>query len=95
MKKRKTQKMSRTDVYRLIDGERDYQDEQRKTWDHQGSVTVEAEILMMEEYMKKVREEWTKNFGPDQAMDQMRKVIAMGVRCLENHGKGKDLARKN
>lgn len=86
--------MNRVEVYKLIDGERDYQDEQSKKWDHQGVVTVEAEILMMEEYMKKVREAWTNNYGPEQAMDQMRKVIAMGVRCLENHGEGKDLRRK-
>jgi hypothetical protein len=47
--------MERADVYKLIDGERDYQDKQSKQWDHQGLPTVEAEILIMEEYMAKVR----------------------------------------
>jgi len=84
--------MDRAEVYKLIDGERDYQDAHTGNWDHRGAVTVEAEILMMEEYMLKVRKEWTENHGPQSAMMQMRKVIAMGVRCLENHG-GEGLER--
>lgn len=78
--------MNRERVYKVIDGERNYQESQNKKWDHQGKITVEAEILMMEEYIKKLREAWVNNYGPDQALDVMRKVVGIGVRCFENHG---------
>ena len=77
---------ARVDVYRLIDGERDYQDAQAKQWDHKGVPSAEGEILMMEEYIAKARTAWTTGADDETSLDMIRKVIGMGVRCLENHG---------
>lgn len=85
--------MQRSEVYKLIDGEREYQDNERDKWDHQGLPTVEAEILMMEEYMLKARTAWVNHYNEETSLDIIRKVVGMGVRCLENYGT-KDCARK-
>jgi hypothetical protein len=86
-------RLTREEVYKLIDGERDYQEKQSKKWDHQGIPTAEAEILMMEEYMAKVRTAWVNHYDEETSLDMIRKVVGMGVRCLENYGSEK-CARK-
>ena len=87
--------MDRTEVYKVIDSERNYHEAQAKKWDHKGNPTVEAEILMMEEYMRKVRTAWVEHHNDETSLDMMRKVIAMGVRCLENHGTGVEKLSRN
>lgn len=79
--------MDRSEVYKIIDGERDYQDSLNPGMEHDGVPTVEAEILMMEEYLKDVRSAWTHEHGGHQkALDLLRKVVSMGIRCFEHHG---------
>ena len=75
--------MERSEVYNLIDGERDYQDSISGDMEHKD---IEAEIRMMEEYIKKTRETWDNHGDSTPALDMMRKVIGIGVRCFENHG---------
>ena len=76
--------MKRSGVYLLIDEERNYQD--KVEWDHQGKPTVEAEILMIEEYVAKARQAWVTSDGDKPSLHELRKVAAMAIRCLENHG---------
>ncbi len=79
--------LPREEVYKLIDGERDYQNAISTNMNHQGFPTVEAEILMMEQYLMNARTLWVNthgNSGP--ALDMMRKVAGISVRCFENHG---------
>jgi hypothetical protein len=48
--------MNRTDVYKVIDGERDYQNSLIVVqWNCEMKPPIEAEILMMEEYLLKAR----------------------------------------
>ena len=87
--------MERKNVYKIIDGERDYQDSLNPKMDHKGFPTVEAELLMMEEYLKDARTAWTHSHANAvPALEIMRKVVGMGIRCFENHGVPKRKPRK-
>jgi len=81
--------MDRDQVYEIIDGERNYQNSLNPNWLHDGKPTIEAEILMMEEYLKYARTAWVTGttYGDDKAgLDEMRKVVGIAIRCFENHG---------
>ena len=78
--------MEQARVYEIISEERTYQDEMAKIWNNNGKATVEAEILMMEKYLHDARVAWTTKVGDEPALDILRKIVAMGVRCFENHG---------
>jgi len=79
--------MERQDVYKIIDAERDYQDSLQK-WNHEGHPPVAAEILLMEEYLQQAKKAWVTNSAPGEkpALAKLRSVIALGIRCMENHG---------
>lgn len=90
-------KWERDRVYKVIDAERDFQDRLNQDWSHAGCPSVEAEILMAERYLHLAREKWTTTFGGDPsqqvlnpgdvpALHELRKVVAMLIRCFENHG---------
>jgi hypothetical protein len=78
--------MERSKVYEIIDGERDYQDSLVGNKYEEVAHPVAAEILMMEEYVSRARQAWTKNKGDEAALAMVRKATALGVRCMEHHG---------
>lgn len=55
-------------------------------WEHQNVPSVEAELLLLQEYTNLARTEWVRNEGNDQALDVVRKLAAISLRCLANHG---------
>lgn len=77
-----------------IKTERDYQDacvskyfaHHKKSSALDTSRSVPAEILMMDKYLHDAQAEWTHQAGDEKALDKIRKVAAMAIRCLENHG---------
>lgn len=77
--------MIRSDVYKAIDSERDYQDNK---WGEQvdRSHEVESYVLYMEHYLHKVREELSTKSGVSEGLEQLRKVVALGIACFEVHG---------
>lgn len=75
---------SRVKVYQKIDAERAYQD--NMSWNHAGSPTIEAELLMLHEYLGRARTAWTDNTDNEPALHMIRKIAGIAVRCLENHG---------
>lgn len=83
--------MKREDVYKLIDGERDYQDTQ---WPEQAAedsdaraLSIGEDILLMEEYIANARTSWSVERRPETgALDIIRKIAGIVVRCMENHG---------
>ena len=79
--------MNREQVYEIINGEREYQDAlvQRGVYEKQVH-TVGEEILMICHYSDLAKESWTKNYGDTEALKQIRKIAALCVRCMENHG---------
>ena len=83
--------MKREDVYKLIDGERKYQNK----WDvlrakkglptKDEYATVESWILWMEDYLVRARTAATNDVDKTEALEQIRKVTALGIACMENN----------
>ena len=74
---------TRKEVYEAVDSERDFQDNLN---DH--VQTIGEESLMMNEYVSRVTREWTNEFTRPEVktLAEIRKLAAICVRCLENHG---------
>lgn len=82
-------KVSRQEVYNVIDGERHYQDAQQgnaKRHENQPPMTPGEMILCMEECLQQARKAWYKPDGGANCLPFIRKVAALGIQCLERHG---------
>jgi hypothetical protein len=82
--------MKRQDVYRLIDGERDYQDKKwnPSTTTSDGIHSVEEWLVYIEDYVneaKHILARESKDVADIRAMNIMRKVAAMAVCAMEQH----------
>jgi hypothetical protein len=81
---------SRELVYQCIDGERYFQEEQTLRPDRPDMIpnlSVGDHILAMEENLQRARVAWYSGSSPHHAaLDFLRKVTALGVRCMENNG---------
>lgn len=82
--------MERFEVYKRIDTERKYQDLQWSPIREKLSVPDESKppaewINYMEFHLRKAKE-GVYFLHEDDALGELRKVIALGVRCLEIHG---------
>lgn len=73
--------MERQEVYKLVDGERAYQDGK---YGNEGA-DVESWILYMEEWLSIARFEASHSTSKIVALEAVRKVTALGVACMENH----------
>ncbi len=79
--------MKRGKIFGIIVGERYYQDVQQKGGRFQKKVhTVGEELLLMKVYLDKAVVKYADNFGDAPALHGIRKVAALAVRCMENHG---------
>lgn len=81
--------VTRTQVYVVLDGERDYQDSLADTSETDGQHSVEEFILYMEDYLHEARTVASRTWGPDakrRALDIIRKVTGLGVACMEQNG---------
>lgn len=83
----------RSEVYAAIDSERDYQEmrivRDGSTASPESPHTPEEYLLYMEHYMGLARATASTVWGPackPAILDAMRKVIALGVACMEAHG---------
>jgi hypothetical protein len=79
-------KLQRTDVYKCLDGERDYQDEK---WGTDGTPDIEKPVAewinYMEFHLAKAKEK-VYYLKTEEALEELRKVTALGVRAMEIHG---------
>ena len=85
--------ISRWKVYRIIDEERQYQDSLGgdRTDNPTGGEdpiphTVGDFSTMLQQYQNELVEAWTKNPGDEPALHVMRKIAAIAVNCMEQHG---------
>jgi hypothetical protein len=82
-------KSTRQEVYAAIDQERAFQD---TLWPGRECGTsnplkIGEFILLVEEYAAKARTAWTKEKAPEmEALDIVRKIAAIAVNCMEQHG---------
>jgi hypothetical protein len=77
--------MKRKDVYALIDGERDYQDSLGADRSREAPHSVGAYLTLLRSYAAKADIAWTDNPGDTAALDVIRKIAAIAVRCMEDH----------
>jgi len=82
---------TRDDVYAALNSERAYQDS--KGTDVGGTPhlhSLEEFVLYMEDYLHECRHQLSRTWTPDgvvpPALDTMRKITAMGVAAMEQHG---------
>ena len=78
----------REEVYELIDGEREYQNEK---WPDDPLLcptnSLGDYILMVDVYLDKAKKVWQGSSFPEvDARNTMRKIAAIAVRCMEEHG---------
>jgi hypothetical protein len=73
---------TREQVYDAIDTERDYQDKKWAGHSHE----VGAYLTMLRTYVARAEEAWTSNSGDAPALEVVRKITAIGVHCMEQHG---------
>ncbi len=94
-----TNPATRSEVYRAIDTERDFQDtfvlpERRYCATH----TLGEFILMIGQYADQARQKWTHHGdmrdGHPESLHEIRKVAALAVRCMEQHGAPERRARR-
>lgn len=78
--------MERQEVYKVIDGERTYQDNKWGDKSHDNSHEVEAWILYMEHNLVKARIAISTQAGSQGGLEHLRKVVALGIACFEVHG---------
>lgn len=83
--------MKRSEVYSLIDGERNYQDKQWPVGAYDGAVsaTPEGFLLVIEKLLGDARTAWVTTPLPKdkvQAMNFIRKIGGTAVRAMEQHG---------
>jgi hypothetical protein len=86
-------KLNRSEVYALIDGERDYQD---KVWPVEAygkgngvSASPEGFLLIIEKFLSDARTAWVTTPLPkdsEAAMSFIRKIGGTAVRAMEQHG---------
>lgn len=77
--------MDRDKVYLVIDHERDYQDNKWGTIEERPK-QVGAWLTLMRFLLTKAEENWATNDGDELAMHEIRKLTAVGIACMEQHG---------
>lgn len=73
----------RSEVYRVINGERSYQNAK---WPGGDSHSVGEHLIMLRTYLREAEENWTRHSGDAKALESIRKIAGIAVRCMENHG---------
>ena len=79
----------RSEVYRVIDGERDYQDSLIPTSSCEGRHTVAEFLLYMDDYLREAKTVASRTWGETadpKTLDIIRKITALGVVCMEQNG---------
>jgi hypothetical protein len=82
-------KVTREQVYAVIDGERDYQDSLSGDSETGGVHTVAEWALYIGSYADDLQRVLSHTWGPNataQGLDIIRKITAMGVACQEQNG---------
>lgn len=79
--------MTRAEVYRLIDGDRECQDAVAERASATGGrLAVGEHLVLLATYIDRAQTAWVDNPGDDEALEVVRKIAGIAVRCLEQHG---------
>jgi len=79
---------TRSEVYKVIDGERDYQQSlpPNRSEDPTRKRGVSEYLTMLDHYVRHAQDSWTLRAGFEQPLHDMRKIAALAVRCMEEWG---------
>jgi len=77
--------MKREDVYKLIDGERDYQDKMGSDRTDGSDKAVGDYLTLLRSLCYKADMAYYDNAGNNSALDNIRKLAAVAVRCMERY----------
>jgi hypothetical protein len=77
--------MDRQAVYSAINDERYFQDRKWGTPD-QHPHEVGGWLTIMRSLLADAEREWSGKRGDEGALDELRKVVAVGIACMEQHG---------
>lgn len=81
----KQQGYQRVHIFDVIDSERKYQDQKWGTiQEHPHEVGGWLTILRV--HLAKAEAEWASSRGDQNALDELRKLLAVGMACAEQHG---------
>jgi hypothetical protein len=76
----------RAEVYKIIDSEREYQGDLGPDRTDSSDHSVGDYLVMLDTYLRAAKDEWTNNAGVVMSLHNVRKVAAIAVRCMEEHG---------
>jgi len=81
-------KLTREEVYKLIDGERTYQEKKKVAynWRSDEYNGVGDFITYIDVYLTQAKTRLTKETGNQGGLDELRKVAALAVACMETFG---------
>lgn len=82
---------TRDEVYDALDSERDYQDQQwnAHTTSTAGQHSVTEFLVFIQDYLTQAMHQVSREsepFASEKALHTVRKITAMGVACMEQHG---------
>lgn len=78
--------MDRLDVYNVIDSERNFQDRFIQDKNLNPNKTVGEYLTLIRTYANKADAAWTGQVGDNGALEEIRKIAAICVSCMEKHG---------
>ena len=78
--------MNRTDVYTIIDSERSFQDDLVRGKQINAAKSIGEFLTLIRAYSHKADEAWALKFNDAMAMEEVRKVAALCVAAMEQHG---------
>jgi len=83
--------MERKEVYRIIDTERDYEDELHlertlSLEDRTPQQSVGDFLTLLDTYVRRAQDEYSDKAGNIAALDVVRKIAGIAVFCMELHG---------
>ena len=79
---------TRAEVYAVIDGERNYQENlpPTRSVNPKRIREVSEYLTMLDHYVRHAQDAWTTQVGHEVPLDDMRKIAALAVRCMEDWG---------
>lgn len=77
--------MTQDEVFKIISLEREYQDRKwGRPFGHPHEVG--AYLTIMRKLLTEAEFAWASQNGDEGALDELRKVVAVGIACMEEHG---------
>lgn len=77
--------MKREEVYKLVDGEREFQNEIWSVFKDEDAKAVGSHLTLMATYLREAQDSYTHYDGNRKALESIRKLAALAVRCMELH----------